>query len=342
MNNILSFNKWHRLNEQVNARTAISPTSKSISTPIIKKVINEDNLGGGGTDGMGRGTGYHRETVNSLIKNSYKFDKDKMATGSDDVDVSKAEYMDLKQQLQIIVNSTKVKNPINVKVTGGASAVGSSSGFNNEELAKRRAVKLIQQLRKDIPDIDKKITFIPEYKVGKATIYNSPEAYKEQYVNVSFDTNDIQYIKQNIELDNTTTNSYPNRDVTDNRGKFNYDAKMKRVCLRIPEKYVTEFRKKVREFKNSHLDINDIPFGVYDIKEHTASGFDSIGDASYSAFKSQGHSHRGRDDEGESYIMFDGEKYYVEDFKIADYNDMGIIPRVEGDKLIIANPAWGA
>jgi hypothetical protein len=76
--------------------------------------------------------------------------------------------------------------------------------------------------------------------------------------------------------------------------------------------------------------------------DYTASGFDSMGDAAHSSLKSQGHSHRGKDDEGESYIMFDGEKYYEEDFEIADYNDMGRIPRVEGDKLIIANPAWGA
>ena len=41
---------------------------------------------------------------------------------------------------------------------------------------------------------------------------------------------------------------------------------MKRVCVQIPEKYVDEFRLKVREFKNSHSDIGSIPFGVSDIK----------------------------------------------------------------------------
>ena len=76
--------------------------------------------------------------------------------------------------------------------------------------------------------------------------------------------------------------------------------------------------------------------------DYTASGFDSMGDAAHSALKSKGHSHRGKDDEGEFYIVFDGEKFYEEDFKIAGRNDMGEIPRVEGGKLIIANPEWGS
>ena len=75
--------------------------------------------------------------------------------------------------------------------------------------------------------------------------------------------------------------------------------------------------------------------------DYTASGYDSMDDAAHSALKSKGHSHRGKDDGGEFYIMFDGEKFYEGDFKIADMNDMGDIPRVEDGKLIIANPAWG-
>ena len=76
--------------------------------------------------------------------------------------------------------------------------------------------------------------------------------------------------------------------------------------------------------------------------DYTASGFDSMGDAAHSALKSKGHSHRGKDDEGEFYIVFDGEKFYEDDFEIADRNDMGKIQRVEDGKLIIANPEWGS
>ena len=76
--------------------------------------------------------------------------------------------------------------------------------------------------------------------------------------------------------------------------------------------------------------------------DYTASGFDRMGDAAHSSFKSKGFSHRGKDDNEEFFIMFDGEKFYEGDFEIADYNDTGDIPRVEGGKLIIANPAWSA
>lgn len=76
--------------------------------------------------------------------------------------------------------------------------------------------------------------------------------------------------------------------------------------------------------------------------DYTASGFDKMGDASHSSLKSKGFSHRGKEESGEFFIMFDGEKFYEGDFEIADYNDTGDIPRVEGGKLIIANPAWGA
>lgn len=76
--------------------------------------------------------------------------------------------------------------------------------------------------------------------------------------------------------------------------------------------------------------------------DYTASGFDKMGDASYSSLKSKGFSHRGKEESGEFFIMFDGDKFYEGDFEIADYNDTGDIPRVEGGKLIIANPAWGA
>jgi len=238
---------------------------------LEKRVIKEDNFQGGGTDGMGRGTGYHRETIDTQIKNSYNFGKDKMTTGSDNVDVSSPEYNQLKNQLQRIVRSGKVNGPVNVTVTGGASAVGNNSGFDNKALAKSRADKLVAQLSKDIPNISNKIKFITKGIVGKSTKLNSTEAYNEQFVKVNFDVNEINTIKQSIELDNLTANPFergkkgtgPNPDPS----PFPVPKlKMKRVCVQIPEKYVDEFRLKVREFRSSHLDIGNIPFGVTDIK----------------------------------------------------------------------------
>ena len=240
--------------------------TESDLTRIIKKVINEDNVQGGGTDAMGRGTGYHRETLTNNIKSSFNFGKDKMKTGSDLVDVTSSEYNKLLLQLQSIFKSSKIRGPIYVTVEGGASSVGSSRGFDNTALAKSRANKLITQLIKDIPNIGKKIKFSVKGTVGDATKLNSPEAYKEQYVKVFFDTNEINSIKQSIELDNLTVNPYTSGKGNNNSKLPLIKLKMKRVCLQIPEKYVDEFRVKVREFKNGHLDIGSIPFGVTDIK----------------------------------------------------------------------------
>ena len=69
----------------------------------------------------------------------------------------------------------------------------------------------------------------------------------------------------------------------------------------------------------------------------------SIDQASDDSVKSQGYSHRGNDDlaipAGE-YIMFNGQKFDEDHFDYADINDLGIIPRIEGEMLIIANPNW--
>jgi hypothetical protein len=69
-----------------------------------------------------------------------------------------------------------------------------------------------------------------------------------------------------------------------------------------------------------------------------------ISDASRDAYKSQGFSSTGTDDlQGKNptdYIMFNGKKFYNDDLLFAPYNDTGKIPRIEGDKLIISNPAW--
>ena len=68
-------------------------------------------------------------------------------------------------------------------------------------------------------------------------------------------------------------------------------------------------------------------------------GRPSVKDSAEDALKSQGFSHTSKD-EDEEHIIFDGQKFYQDDIEYADPHDMGEIPRIEGDKLIIANPAW--
>lgn len=64
----------------------------------------------------------------------------------------------------------------------------------------------------------------------------------------------------------------------------------------------------------------------------------STKDAAEDALRGQGYSHTGKDEE--NYIMFQGQKFYDGDIEYDDYNSTKPIPRVEGGKLVIANPVW--
>ena len=89
---------------------------------------------------------------------------------------------------------------------------------------------------------------------------------------------------------------------------------------------------KFKSFNNKHVTV---------IKEGLWSrifGDASTKDAAEDSLKGQGYSHTGRDEE--NYIMFQGQKFYDEDIEYDDYNSMKEIPRVEGGKLIVANPVW--
>jgi hypothetical protein len=159
-----------------------------------------------------------------------------------------------------------------VTIGGGASAVGNAQGYNNEALATRRRDNFIDYLKR-IDAISISPTFVSIIaggtKVGKATVQNSPEAQKEQYVSAAISTQTTVPVT-GVEGDNTNV-SNPNYD---GRGPKEFDptitpikkGKIKRVCIKIPESLVDEFKVKVREFKKEQ-GLSDIPFGVYDIKK---------------------------------------------------------------------------
>lgn len=95
------------------------------------------------------------------------------------------------------------------------------------------------------------------------------------------------------------------------------------------------------DFSGSALDetaMDDMNEGWRDI-----FGEPDVKDAARSAYKSQGHSMMGSDDEqreGEYYTVFNGEKFFSNQIEYADYQDMGELPRVENGMLIVPNPAW--
>lgn len=84
------------------------------------------------------------------------------------------------------------------------------------------------------------------------------------------------------------------------------------------------------------------------IKEYTeitesfwtdAFGKPTVKTAAHDSLRGKGFSHTSRDERGEA-IIFNGQEFYPDQIEYADYNDMGEIPRIEGGKLIITNPAW--
>lgn len=224
----------------------------------VRPLLSEDNQGGGvgaavdPNTGKKMGTGYYKQNVLDNFKQSFNFDNSKMKTGSDDIDITSSEYTKLVNQLKLIMKNNKIKGPINISVTGGASNVGSSSGYNNQALAERRANKLITLLKKDIPNLNSKFNFTVKGVVGNSNKANSPEALAQQFVKVNFDYDEISSIKQSIEIDNTAVDPYKPR-VDDILGNVVPKAgSSKKVCLVIPDSLMAEFKGNISNFKKKH------------------------------------------------------------------------------------------
>ena len=96
--------------------------------------------------------------------------------------------------------------------------------------------------------------------------------------------------------------------------------------------------KKYEDF-NSNVHQSEVNEGLWD----RLFSKPSIHQAAHDSYRGQGWSATGKDDvsrDEHNYVMFDGKKFYSEDIVYDDYNSTKPIPRVEGGKLIIANPAW--
>lgn len=134
---------------------------------------------------------------------------------------------------------------VNITVNGGASAVGSSSGYDNKALATRRRDNFINFIKKKIQDTRLKIT-PGTTEVGKATVKNSPEANEEQFVSVNITTSG----KMNVPLDlgyqdNTSVYKpeiFKNKQDEKIPIPVVYGEEI-RLCLRIPKNKKQSFLK---------------------------------------------------------------------------------------------------
>ena len=101
-----------------------------------------------------------------------------------------------KQFIQVVDKLKKLDKSYKITIVGGASAVGSKNGYNNNKLAQRRCNNFISALNKYGIDTS---SYYRQFKVGVATVKNSPEANDEQFVKI--------IAKQSNELESAIDNT---------------------------------------------------------------------------------------------------------------------------------------
>ena len=148
--------------------------------------------------------GFTEKIGSSLFKN-----------GIDSIDTKNPQFLTLVQKLKNIPSN------YNVFIEGGASAVGSSTGYDNMSLAKRRASNFINALKNF--NVNTHNIKLSTPVVGKSTIKNSPEAEAEQYVKITV----IKPNKIESAIDNTAVKK-PQEKI----GNMQYQ---KTKTIRIPE-----------------------------------------------------------------------------------------------------------
>ena len=143
------------------------------------------------------------------------------ATGKDTPDTKSAAFINLADtvanNLKGIFNTPSITKKQEIKVQGGASAVG-TPGYDNKALADRRSANMINyltqainyRLQNDFGNLDTRyvITQAPSV-VGKATVKDSPEAKKEQFVKVTYPVISAGAVPPTTAIDTTAVGRRP-------------------------------------------------------------------------------------------------------------------------------------
>jgi len=95
--------------------------------------------------------------------------------------------------------------------------------------------------------------------------------------------------------------------------------------------------KKYEDFRGVVTENADVNESFWD----SIFGKPTIKSATHDVLKTNDFSLRGEGERSEdNYIVFNGKKFYPDQIKYDDYHSTKELPRIEGDILIIANPAW--
>jgi len=157
--------------------------------------------------------------------------------GVDKIDTNSSEFKKGVDSIKDLLNKTNNKN-VTITVEGGASAVGSKEGYNNEALAKRRAQNFIKEVSSMFPTVKFEN---PTNKVGVATKKNSPEANKEQYVKISFDAPGLTFPRIGPAIDNTQLVMRNTTRPKRKDGETVTTTELVNVCFCLPANLVKSF-----------------------------------------------------------------------------------------------------
>lgn len=179
---------------------------------VIKKVISEEDpkrysvndpriLSPKELDtkyGQSRGPGVNLGT--RQLMNSITLDSSLFANGVSKIDTESNPYIQALNRISTIKDKLGKGSKLTVYVTGGASAVGKDTNFDNIKLADNRARNFIQSIKQVHPDVD---FVMNKSVVGTATKKGSPEANAEQFVKLAFKEPGMKFPITGPAIDNT-------------------------------------------------------------------------------------------------------------------------------------------
>jgi len=129
----------------------------------------------------------------NFVKEVVTLDGSLFKNGIANIDKNNAQFKDAVDTLK------RLPAGEDVKIIGGASAVGSKEGFNNQKLAELRASNFIKAAK----EAGVVANLIPSGQVGVSTVKDSPAAEKEQFVKIDYSQTTISF-KPETAIDNTS------------------------------------------------------------------------------------------------------------------------------------------
>jgi hypothetical protein len=164
--------------------------SESQLIEIVKRIINEQETMPRPKDGnqLNRTPGQKMQSavpVDYAILDGRKLDGSLFGNAVSRIDKNSTPYRQSLESFKKLAAEVREKNLGNivVNIEGGASAVGSAQGYDNNKLAQVRAQNFVNTIKQDIPNAP--FIFRVTGRVGNATIKNSNEAKAEQYVKIN-------------------------------------------------------------------------------------------------------------------------------------------------------------